>query len=70
MKPARSTLPARSTGSARLAFRIARRMAAQSVGRSVLVAILVAIPVLGMAGMATVEASNNAPRRASHTRAR
>ena len=35
-------------------------MAAQSVGRSVLVAILVAIPVLGMAGMATVEASNNA----------
>lgn len=33
-------------------------MAAQSAGRSVLVAILVAIPVLGMAGIATVEASN------------
>ncbi|TDW28587.1 FtsX-like permease family protein [Cryobacterium psychrophilum] len=44
--------------SARLAFRMARRMATQSPVRSLLVAVLVAIPVLGMAGIATVSASN------------
>jgi len=47
-------------GGTRIAFRIARRMAGQSPGRSALVALLVAIPVLGMVGLTTVVASNEA----------
>lgn len=46
------------SGRTRLAFRIARRLAGQAPGRSTLVAVLIAIPVLGMAGIATVSASN------------
>ncbi|WP_166791838.1 ABC transporter permease [Cryobacterium frigoriphilum] len=48
------------SGGTRIAFRIARRMAGQSRGRSALIALLVAIPVLGLVGITTVVASNEA----------
>lgn len=48
------------SGGMRIAFRIARRMAGQSRGRSALIALLVAIPVLGLVGITTVIASNEA----------
>ncbi|TFD66301.1 MULTISPECIES: FtsX-like permease family protein [Cryobacterium] len=50
----------RNRASVLVAFRLARRMAVQNIGRSVLVVALIAIPVLGMTGIATLEASNNA----------
>ncbi|WP_104197969.1 FtsX-like permease family protein [Cryobacterium sp. M15] len=53
-----SSLAGGRSGSTRVAFRIARRMAGQSPGRSALIALLVAIPVLGMVGITTVDASN------------
>lgn len=53
-------LPETSRGGWRLAFRMSRRMAQQSVGRSVLVAVLIAVPIFGVAGIDTVQASRQA----------
>ncbi|TFC79164.1 FtsX-like permease family protein [Cryobacterium sp. TMS1-20-1] len=55
-----SSLGGKRSGSTRIAFRIARRMALQSRGRSALIALLVAIPVAGLVGITTVDASNTA----------
>ncbi|WP_239451755.1 hypothetical protein [Frondihabitans sp. PAMC 28766] len=48
----------RAVGAVSLAWRMARRMALQSAGRSALVVVLIAIPILGLAGMDTIEASH------------
>lgn len=50
----------RAVGAASLAWRMARRMALQSAGRSALVVALIAIPILGLAGIDTIEASHDA----------
>jgi putative ABC transport system permease protein len=44
-------------GGTRLAFRIARRNAVQAPGRSLLIVALIALPVIGLAGLATVVTS-------------
>ncbi|ARC56670.1 hypothetical protein AS850_06230 [Frondihabitans sp. 762G35] len=43
-----------------VAIRLARRMAWQSRGRSVLVVLLIALPIIGLAGIDTVQASRTA----------
>jgi hypothetical protein len=50
----------RATNAVSLAWRMARRMASQSAGRSALVVALIAIPILGLAGIDTIEASHDA----------
>lgn len=49
-----------SRGAARPAFRLARRVVVQWPGRSILVAALIAVPILGVSGIDTVEASHSA----------
>ncbi|MDQ1570069.1 MAG: putative transport system permease protein, partial [Actinomycetota bacterium] len=44
-------------GGLKVAFRLARRNAQQAPGRSILIAALIAIPVIGLAGLATVVTS-------------
>jgi putative ABC transport system permease protein len=55
--PPPDALPARSAGGLRVAFLLARRDAVRSPGRSALIVALIAIPVIGLAGLATVVTS-------------
>jgi hypothetical protein len=52
----------RSSGPAGIAlsFRLARRLALETPGRSLLIVFLIAIPILGLSGVDTVEASHDA----------
>lgn len=60
MKAQGGGLPEASRGVVRLAFRIARRILLQWPGRSVLVIALIAVPILGVTGIDTIEASHTA----------
>jgi hypothetical protein len=50
-----------------ISFRLARRIAIQSPGRSILIALLIALPIVGLSGVDTVEASQ-APTPQTHAR--